>query len=245
MVVRASGGGVAPAVTDHAVISGPAEHAVGRGAAAAPCSARLSPTRESFPARPNSRSWPVAPFTAPVAPKWSPIRLSSPSPPSTESAPGPPIRRSSPPRPQIRSLPPRPSMTSAPAVPMITSGPGVPLVPVVVAGRPKQVGTRAAACASPLRSGRSPRGRRHCRTGRPDVPVSSEGFPARMLHGGRRDHLTRDPFHGASPERPGRVRFHPFSGVAHRGCTAYRSDMLTGTALLGQYDKRMNVIIGG
>lgn len=29
------------------------------------------------------------------------------------------------------------------------------------------------------------------------------------------------------------------------GCTAYRSDMLTGTALLGQYDKRMNVIIGG
>ncbi len=81
---------------------------------------------------------------------------------------------------------------------MITSGPGVPLVPWPSPGRPKQVGTRTAACASraPTRAVAARTTTLQDRT--PEAPVPSDGSPARMLHGGRRDDLTRDPFQGAS-----------------------------------------------
>lgn len=52
-------------------------------------------------------------------------------------------------------------------------------------------------------------------------------------------------FQCASPEQPGRGRFHPFSGVAHLGLHCGPAGHSDRYGPLGLYDKSMNVITDG
>src|SRR4051794_37271961 len=71
---------------------------------------------------------------------------SSPASPLMKSVPGPPQIRSAPPRPLTWSSPAPAAITSSPEVPKSLSSPGVPLI---VAGRPRQVAAGAAPGADP------------------------------------------------------------------------------------------------